>query len=560
MGCVRRTGFGHVALFVLAALASACGSVSPDVPANGGGGASGKQGAAGMSGAAGAAGSTAGAAGGATGAAGSTAGAAGGSAGGAGAGAAGGGPAGAAGGPAGAAGGSAGAAGGSAGAAGGSGGAAGGVAGAAGGTGGAAGAPSLPPVTPSTKWNDPTGQKDSFGNALKMTFDLTGLPANVVFKCRSGKLTGPGLSYVSSPTFAACDPNGYTFGPTADGTHKTEVFYTAGTYTSPTYTYEYYVHKSLDGVATCPAKDDTYFTAAKNFSASSAANAALFPLTASFPAPGTPAKRTDAIFIRNPWFSVPFTNVAPSTGMKDNPGVGLWPTTAGQTVTVDALSLRHKLVLNGPRTMLLYRRQYEHPTATAGNKCKNLISFGSDMGTAVGPTSATRGKRLIDCQALVISATNGAGICFDANGLLQALDGRLAATPSGQPGTVSVAANSATVTGTGTGFGSAIVGAFITFSGAGDLRMHQIISVQSMTGLTIADPPPFTVTNATFKLVGGPLTTTQVTPSGYAKLVGRREAATRRAFSAAGGVAGNKCTLADLTTCPNYPNVYALPP
>lgn len=419
------------------------------------------------------------------------------------------------------------------------------------------GCATAPPLTFLTKWNDPTGRKDSAGNDLRATFDTAGLPSGTVFKCRTGKLVGPGLAYAgTAPAFATCDPAGYVIAPSEDGSYRTEVFYQADTFISATSAYEFYVHKSLDGVATCPSNDDLYFNAAKAFNAASSANAVAFPLTGQFPAPAAVPKRTDAIFLRNPWWKVPFTGVSPSVSIAVNPGPWTTP-----NVVVEELSLRHKLVLNGNtisgvplRSMLLMRRNYEHPSAAAGNKCKNIEAFGGKYGEGVGPPSLNRGEHKLDCQAIVISATNGAGLCFASNGTPQVIDSRVA-KPANLAGTVTTTIGSATVTGSGTAFvtNGSWNNAFILFSGS--VSWYQINNVNSATSLTLKTVAPNVAPDFggagqtyTVALSSAPVAT-QVTPSGYAKLLSQNLKDMRSASNATSKrLVGNKCT-GDAVAC-----------
>lgn len=262
-----------------------------------------------------------------------------------------------------------------------------------------------------------TGWLDPAGNPIGFKIKPTGVPGTV-YECRSG----PAAEFTPTvPAWKSCDDGDgsqprHAPKPKPDaqeGTYRTEYRYRSDTYRSATVSHVYYVHRSLDKVATCPRAghpedgpkftDAQYFQSAANFSA---ANAAVFPTVAVFPQPSF--NRTDPLVIQNPFIKIPFTNVAVSAGMI---AVGGWPS-AGGDYLMNERSLRHKYAMNATRTMILVRRQYVHPK---DGDCTNDFWIGSKRAASqFGPASVTRGHRRIDCEALVLN-TRGAAICMGRN-------------------------------------------------------------------------------------------------------------------------------------------------
>lgn len=263
-----------------------------------------------------------------------------------------------------------------------------------------------------------TGWKDAANQPLTVTLKPTGQPGTI-YECRTG-LVASGFTD-SAPAWGNCDgaagdkPEHHpAAGP--DGTYRTEYRYKLGAFTSPVIGTHYYVHSSLNSVATCPRQgvpvdgphfsDEQYFAAATAFAI---ANVGAFPIASRFPDGGD--KRDDAIYLGNPWIKIPFTNVHHTHGMDASNGVDddPWPKEGGNYL-FNERSLRHKWVLNGPRNMILVSRQYIHPKT---NDCKNLIQVGNTTEPNYGPPG--RGARKIDCEAYVLN-TRGNAICLVPNG------------------------------------------------------------------------------------------------------------------------------------------------
>ena len=243
----------------------------------------------------------------------------------------------------------------------------------------------------------------------------------IAYECR----TGPDASFTTTtPAWVNCDGASgtgrvATLAPTPstpEGNYRTEVRYRQGTFTSAVVAARYYIHHSLDKVATCPrpgfAADGPHFTDADYFNAATTfatANPTLFPLSAAFPAPAAIPARTDAIYLRNPFIKIPFVGVTESGGMT-NFGTGLptsWPSTGGSYL-FNERSLRHAWVINAAHTMILMKRRYAHPVNTVA-PCQNLIWEGHPFAGTDYP------YRPVDCEALVLNS-HGNGLCFTTGG------------------------------------------------------------------------------------------------------------------------------------------------
>ncbi|HVH45310.1 MAG TPA: hypothetical protein VM925_23315 [Labilithrix sp.] len=264
-----------------------------------------------------------------------------------------------------------------------------------------------------------TGWKDAANAPLTVTVKATNQPGTK-YECRTAPI---GKFTPTVPEWKSCDGasgDGTTHQPpqdptTPEGTYLTEYRYKLGPYTSPVISARYYVHKSLDGVATCPRQgvpldgphfsDEQYFAVAQAFAT---ANAGAFPTANAFPAGGE--KRSDAIYLGNPWIKIPFARVShtramdASSGMDDDP----WPP-AGKEYLFNERSLRHKWVLNAARTMVLVSRQYIHPKT---NDCKDRYEIGNKLEVGYGPPG--RGFRKLECEAYVLN-TQGNAICLMPN-------------------------------------------------------------------------------------------------------------------------------------------------
>lgn len=266
---------------------------------------------------------------------------------------------------------------------------------------------------------DPTGWTDSAGAPITIKLKQTGVPGTI-YECR----TGPDAQFTpTEPVWKPCDGAtgaNPTHAPvmlpaTPEGTYRTEHRYRSDNYRSPTVDTRFYAHRSLDKVATCPRQGDAadgpkftdaeYFQAAQVFAAGSGG---AFPIGDAFPVPSY--NSIDPFVIRNPFIKIPFTQVRVPGGFNS------WPQPApGQALSapfdhvVNERSLRHKFVVNGPRTMLLVKRQYVHPTKKG---CANTFEFGSRMGASRGPLG--RGVRKFDCEALVLTV-HGQALCMGRN-------------------------------------------------------------------------------------------------------------------------------------------------
>jgi hypothetical protein len=315
-----------------------------------------------------------------------------------------------------------------------------------------------PPPTFATTPLQSTGWTDVAGKALSFTLTPTGSPGTI-YECR----TGPVATFTAAtPAFAPCDGatgTGTTHTPkpdaaTPEGTYRTEYRYRSDTYRSPAVAYVYYAHHSLDGADTCPRAahpedgpaftDDEFFAAAQAYSA---AEAVKFPTNVMFPAPSNPPDRVnDKIFLGDPWIKIPFTAVTVTVHMQTTNGFlncPPWPAN-GADYVFNERTLRHRYAMNPSRTMIIMRRQYVHPKTKLEDGgvlpdqgCKNPIRVGNRTSTGYGPADALRGRKVVDCEAIVVNA-HGNGLCMgkDATGKIPVpvsidQDPRPASTPLG---------------------------------------------------------------------------------------------------------------------------------
>lgn len=328
------------------------------------------------------------------------------------------------------------------------------------------------PVTPAITRSptDPTGWLDPSGAAPVVSVADTGIPG-VVYECR----TGPDASFTTTtPVWGPCDGatgvgRNHTPTPnltTPEGNYRTEYRYRQDTYISSVLAARYYIHHSLDKVATCPRAgvaadgphfaDTDYFNAAQTFAA---ANPTLFPVSATFPSPAAIPARTDAIYLRNPFIKIPFVGVAESGGMYASYGTGFatsWPA-AGANYLFNERSLRHSWVINAGHTMILMKRHFVHPVNTAA-PCQNLIWVGHLF---YGPDYP---NHTVDCEALVVNS-HGNGLCFTTGGTVPipvAIE-----APANGAGTVTATLNS-----------TSVVGSLTNFVG----KANQVIQIPPVTG------------------------------------------------------------------------------
>lgn len=424
---------------------------------------------------------------------------------------------------------------------------------------------------------DPTGYTDSAGAPVVFKMKPTGI-IGTLYECR----TGPDATFTpTKPEWKPCDGAAGAepkHTPTADsaapqGTYRTEYRYRSDTYRSPTIARVYYIHHSLDGVATCPRpgqandgphfNDDQYFTAALTFAGSYPGQ---FPLAETFPALGQ--TKADTFYLHNPWIKIPFVG---ATHLKTFNGT--WPGAANVLSTFnynfEDRSLRHLYVLNGPRTLLLVKRQYANPLK---KDCKNSFQFGSDTSgddtakhgaswATYGPDGFGRGRHYLDCEALVINA-HGVGLCMRPNPAGTApepikIDTRFENSGgSVLPGNPAVGLTSGTGTLSGTGNAT-----FVTLSGGNtngltvnyyievpipgtsasspQTHWHKITSLGPAGKVSITPnvkhifgaSPPVSFAGATWRFSYNPPTAAFVIPTAFAKLHGNSHTwATRSPF------------------------------
>jgi hypothetical protein len=238
-----------------------------------------------------------------------------------------------------------------------------------------------------TRWRDVTGWTDENASAINATFAAVDIPG-IRFECRTGH-----ASVFAALPFAACDGGdgsgaSHVPAPTADneeGGYRTEVRLALGDWTSAAIGFDFYAHRSLDGVRTCaPAHTDAQIFAAAD------------PLLNNTVAFGS------ATAVQAPFVRLPFTNIIKVAGMHD----GTWAGVAnGGNFIVDVLSLRRRFVLNADRTMLLIQRTYESRGVrdmTNTHSCRNSFKFGHTHGT---PSSNYE-----DCVNFVLNS-RGQGVC-----------------------------------------------------------------------------------------------------------------------------------------------------
>jgi hypothetical protein len=365
---------------------------------------------------------------------------------------------------------------------------------------------------------DPTGWKDSAGQPISFKIKPTNVPGTL-YECR----TGPEAAFTpTDPPWKPCDGgSGLTpthtpvkSATTPEGSYRTEYRYRSDSYRSPTASYQFYVHSSLDSVGTCPAAGVPPITDAEYFIA--AAQFVGFPGTDQFPNPGT--SPTDAFYIRDPWIKIPFTGVHTVAGMATWPAPG-----APFDHVVNERSLRHKFVLNQQRTMLLMKRQYAHPKT---RDCKNRVDFGSQLASFRGP--AGRGVHKLDCEAFVVNV-HGQGICIGRNAQNKPaaipLDAKPAPAPAygyfqSPPGTATGALNGTTVTISAGSYVAFMANHWIYMDTANNYtsRWYKVASVAGQV-LTLAEPLKFAYTNVGWKY--SPTTNldaSYITTTGFAHL------------------------------------------
>lgn len=330
---------------------------------------------------------------------------------------------------------------------------------------------------------------------LSLTIKGTGQPGTK-YECRTGPV---GTFSDTVPAWANCDGatgDGTVHRPTEspdspEGSYRTEYRYKLLAFTSPVVHAQYYVHKSLNGVATCPRPgvpiDGPHFTDQQYFAAAqawAAANAAAFPTATTFPAGGE--KRDDAIYLGNPWIKVPFVGVTHTLAMNGSENFDPWPP-ANSAYLFNERSLRHRWVLNDARTMMMVLRQYIHPKT---NDCKQRYEVGSDIHKNLGPPG--RGVRMLDCEAYVLN-TKGNAICLNASASgvepevvpVDSRIGVMAGTALGGP--VSVSTNSTYVSSASEVFRPDMANGFLQLGVGLGGRWYQIATYSSPRAVFISE-------------------------------------------------------------------------
>lgn len=375
-----------------------------------------------------------------------------------------------------------------------------------------------------------TGWKDTANAAITVTMKPTGQPGTV-YECR----TGPVANFTdTTPAWGNCDgASGAnpTHTPaeapgTPEGTYATEYRYKLGPYTSPAIRARYYVHKSLDGVATCPRVgvpvDGPHFTDAQYFAAAeafAAANPTEFPTTTAFPAGGE--SREDAIYLGNPWIKIPFTKIHESRGMRSGTidgeeGYDPWPAN-GADYLFNERSLRHRYALNAARNLVLVVRQYIHPKT---NDCKQTFDVGNVSYTQFGPPG--RSNRKQECEAFVLNA-NGAAICLMPDGKTPAApapvpaDSRISVAGEALTGPFQVFGGSPTVLTTNDSFKPTMVGGFLKLPNTQFGRWYQIQSVTNAKAVILTENVNNSANNVTGAFTAT-ATPAYVFASGFPKL------------------------------------------
>lgn len=233
---------------------------------------------------------------------------------------------------------------------------------------------------------DPTGWVTSDGNPIRFTFvpvDVEG----VTYECR----TGPAMM-IGSIAFSACDDgDGSTPSHTPvpnpvmeEGSYQTEMRVRVGDFISDPVVFDFYAHRSLDSVPTCPRPltDQEIFAAAS-------------PELLGANPPAFAANTAT----RNPFITLPFTNVQPSPSAQQAPP---WINLTGQPFTVQARSLRRRFALSANRQMLLVQRQYvsrrgqDAGIADTATLCRNGITYSVRQGQHRDSN--------VDCENLVLNS------------------------------------------------------------------------------------------------------------------------------------------------------------
>lgn len=245
---------------------------------------------------------------------------------------------------------------------------------------------------------DPTGWVTADGSPLELTF----VPVEIdgaIYECR----TGPEMM-IGSLSFGPCDDGDGTQpvhipvpNPAQEeGSYQTEMRVRVGDFVSAAASVSYYAHHSLDVVATCPQP----FTDAEIFAAAGPQLLA-----------GDPPPFGSTTQVRNPFITIPFTNVAPNSPAMQSPP---WTNITGQSFTLQASSLRRRFALSSSGQLLLVQRQYVSRRASLdgetdmGRLCRNGISYRTSFGQF--------GDSNLDCQTMVLNSRGFSRCVIDVNG------------------------------------------------------------------------------------------------------------------------------------------------
>lgn len=234
---------------------------------------------------------------------------------------------------------------------------------------------------------DPTGWVAPDGSPIELTF----VPVEVegaTYECR----TGPAMM-IGSVAFGPCDGGDGTQpvhrpvpNPVMEeGSYQTEMRVRIGDFISEPVVFRFYAHRSLDSVATCPQP----FT-----------DQDIFDAVADELLVGNPPAFGPATRVRNPFITLPFTNVAPSasTQQAGSPWLGV----TGNNFTVQARSLRRRFALSPNGQLLLVQRQYvsrraaEAGETDLGRLCRNGIVYRTGIGS--------HNDAHVDCQTMVLNS------------------------------------------------------------------------------------------------------------------------------------------------------------
>lgn len=226
-----------------------------------------------------------------------------------------------------------------------------------------------------------------------------------------------------------------------DGNYRADILYEAADGTTKTRSSSFYVHRSLDGAAPCPADPANYPTdsrffaeAAKQFTAPSA-ESDLLSLLPSWIDPisrkGTLPRAipfAGASVGAAPFYQLHFKDVTLGAYRKVatvNPqtlATGVRDLGEATEFDVPIWSLRHRIAYNGDRTLVIVRRAFESRQARLREQdpipglCTMPIRFG-----------ATNHRAVVDCDALVLNAA-GEGFCMvfdpETNTIAQAVFSR----------------------------------------------------------------------------------------------------------------------------------------